>query len=226
MLRGGGGSSARAPRACAAWPTQRASAQSTRPPGGGSQGSNARQHTGARSGLRSGAKSGGRSPAAGRAPSELCLQGRVEASYAGTSKVHGRRFDARELHRSRAGLEAFREASACDVQVDVRSCSRSFPGVNRALSAECRSAGACESWGRLGTWCETILSDARKHGKPTPGWAPTRGDGSEPPGERPPARTAARLPPPRRVGSTPGRQPPRGVRHLCTYATLGPTLPN
>ena len=61
---------------------------------------------------------------------------------------------------------------------------------------------------------------SRPAGKPTPG------DGSELPGERPPARTAARLPPPRRVGSTPGRQPPRGVRHLCTYATYRPTLPS
>ena len=68
------------------------------------------------------------------------------------------------------------------------------------------------------------LHRPQRHARP--GWAPTRGDGSEPPGERPPARTAARLPPPRRVGSTPGRQPPRGVRHLCTYATLGPTLPS
>ena len=48
---------------------------------------------------------------------------------------------------------------------------------------------------------------------------PRTGDGSDPPGERPPVGTAARLCRPPGVGSTPGRQPPRGVRHLRSRAT-------
>jgi len=66
----------------------------------------------------------------GARPVSCACKGVSRRAMPALLRCTGRRFDARELHRSRAGLEAFREASACDVQVDVRSCSRSFPGAN------------------------------------------------------------------------------------------------
>ena len=63
-------------------------------------------------------------------------------------------------------------------------------------------------------------------GVPTPGWACLPRGGGTDDAHQACRRPRGRLQPARRVGCTPGRRPPRGVRHLRTRATLGPPLPS